>query len=451
MLRFRSSLVRAGGMVFSLALLVSACTSKGGTEAGSPSGATNPSTVAGGGIALDPSFGSGGEVTTSFSSGSDGISAIAVQPDGKIIVAGGANGSAEFALARYNPDGTLDTTFGDAGTVTTDLTGNNDYATAVAIQPDGKIVAAGVAHLAGSGSGGFGANPDFGLVRYNPDGTLDTTFGNGGQVTTSFTPAGDFVSGVAMQADGKIVAVGIAGDGAADPDFALARYNADGSLDATFGKGGEVTTDFDARDGASAVAIQADGKIIAAGTTFAAKSAGGDIGFGLARYDPDGSLDTTFGKGGTVVSDFTGGAACFGVAIQADGKIVASGGTDFSAQAMFSFARYQPNGTLDDTFGTHGLVTSDLPFSPSERFAIQPDGKIVAAGPSFTLVRFNPDGTPDTTFGTNGTVTTDFGSGSASTDSGAVAIQADGNVVVAGSASLSKTDSDFALVRYLAA
>lgn len=186
-----------------------------------------------------------------------------------------------------------------------------------------------------------------------------------------------------------------------------------------------------------------------AGTTFASKSAGGDTGFGVARYEADGSLDTTFGKGGKVVTDFTGGAACFGVVIQADGKIVASGGSGFSDQPTFSLARYQPNGTLDDTFGTHGLVTSDLPFSPSERFAIQPDGKIVAAGPSFTLVRFNPDGTPDMTFGTNGTVTTDFGPEFASTGAGAVAIQADGNILAAGSASLSKTDSDFALARYL--
>src|SRR6185312_12779398 len=174
--------------------------------------------------------------------------------------------------------GDLDGAFGTGGTVTTDFAGNGDEARAVAVQPDGKIVAAG---------GALGATVDFALVRYRPDGTLDATFGTGGKVTTDFGSA-EQAFAVAVQPDGKIV---VAGGGATG--FELARYNADGSLDGTFGAGGKVTTRFGLGlpfTRAHAIVLQPDGKIVVAGTATSATAPD----FGLARYNPNGSLDASF-------------------------------------------------------------------------------------------------------------------------------------------------------------
>ena len=415
--------------VFALVLLAAACTSESATRSQSSPGAATPSVATASQAAatgLDLSFGSGGEVTTSFTDQDDEVHAVAIQPDGKIVAAGSAGPDA-FALARYNADGTLDTQFGESGMVTTDFTDGQDVAFGVAIQADGKIVAAGAAGYA-----------SFALARYGTDGTLDPTFGDGGMVTTNFTNEGDFARDVAIQTDGKIVAAGPSSGGGA-ADFALARYDPDGTLDPTFGDGGMVTTNFGHRDDPWGITLQADGKIVAAG--YGAGS------FALARYDTDGTLDETFGTDGQVAGDI--GGAAFGVATQGDGGIVAMGTSD----SKFALARFDADGTLDPTFGKHGLLTSDLiPWEAGARIAIQQDGRIlsVAAGPNFTVVRFNPDGTPDSTFGTDGTTTIDFGPSFDSAYSTAVALQDDGNILAAGSASVSKTDSDFALARYLA-
>ena len=184
---------------------------------------------------------------------------MAIQADGKIVVVGTA-GRAKFALARYNSDGTLDASFGVNGKVMTDFTHGGRLAYGVAIQADGRIVVVGQ-----RGPTATEVRTKFALARYNSDGTLDATFGGDGKVMTGFTSGCDRANGVAIQADGKIVAVGTA---RADlrHKFALARYNSDGTLDATFGGDGKVMTDFTAGwDGASGVAIQADGRIVAAG------------------------------------------------------------------------------------------------------------------------------------------------------------------------------------------
>jgi uncharacterized delta-60 repeat protein/uncharacterized repeat protein (TIGR01451 family) len=384
---------------------------------------------------LDPSFGTGGEVTTDFG-GSDSAEAVAIQSDGKIVAVGGTFSfpSGDFALARYNADGSLDPSFGSGGKVTTDF-GGFDAASAAVIQPDGRIVAAGR-----SGSG------DFALARYNTDGSLDTTFGNGGKLTTDFGGF-DAAFGVALQADGKIVAAGQGGPGGG---FALARYNTDGSLDPSFGSGGEVTTHFTSGfEVVIAVAIQLDGKIVVTGQTFA----GGFQQFALARYNTDGSLDTSFASGGIVATNF-GFDSAFGgaLAIQPDGKIVAAGraGTDFL------LARYNGDGSLDATFGSGGIVTTDFGgtvFDAAFGVALQSNGKIVAAGgtfngfvgPSadFALARYNPDGSLDASFGSGGQVTTDFGGFDVARS---VALQADGKIVAAGTGG---AGSDFALARYL--
>ncbi|MFJ5549166.1 delta-60 repeat domain-containing protein [Streptomyces sp. NPDC093225] len=236
---------------------------------------------AGGRLDVDPGF--------------DAAHAVAVQSDGKIIAVGGGTyeppTATDFALARYTADGSPDATFGAGGKVTTDFGGGSEAAFAMALQADGKIIAAG-SRSTNEGGG------EFALARYTADGSLDTTFGAGGRVTTAF--GGDFAQAFAMrlQADGKIVAVGHSGT-FGSVDFALARYDTDGGLDAGFGAGGTVTTDIGgAFDSARAAALQADGKIIAAGY---GGSAGTDD-FALVRYDTDGAPDTTFGTDGRVLT-----------------------------------------------------------------------------------------------------------------------------------------------------
>ncbi len=334
---------------------------------------------------LDPSFGDAGVASTFFGASSLLAGGVVIQADGKIVIAGGKQlgNSFDFAVARFNTDGSPDTTFGTGGVVTTDFASDVDSASAVAIQADGKIVLAGIVTAIPSGSFGL----DFGLVRYNTDGTLDPTFGTGGLVRTDLSPLSrDHANAVAIQADGQIVAAGNAND-SGGTDIALVRYNTDGSLDETFGTGGVVSTDdFAPRSAiAHALAIQADGKIVAAGQV--------DTDFALVRYNTDGSLDTTFGTGGLVTTDFGFGIAdrAFAVAIQADGKIVTTG-TVFRAGGIadvFALARYNTDGSLDTTFGVAGLVTNDFALDSVLAFdvAIQADGKIVAAGRVFDGTR----------------------------------------------------------------
>jgi uncharacterized delta-60 repeat protein len=347
------------------------------------------------------------------------------------------------ASPAYAAPGDLDTSFGGDGKVITNFTRRFDAAAAVAIQADGKIVTAGGA--------GF-SNTKFALARYNTDGTLDTTFGGDGRVTTNFTAVEDSASGVAIEADGKIVAAG--GTAGRGGRFALARYNTDGTLDTTFGGGdGKVITNFTSEfDAAHAVAIQADGNVVAGG-----EAAGR---FALARYNTDGTLDTTFGGGdGKVTTNFTARYdAARGVAIQAEGKIVAAGGA--ANFQRFALARYNTDGTLDTSFGGDGKVTTN--FTAREDAAadvvVRPNGKIIATGGSgggegedvfntrFALARYNPDGDLDTSFGGDGKVTTNFTA--REDDASGVAVQANGKIVTAGRAGGLRGETKFALARY---
>lgn len=330
---------------------------------------------------LDASFGRGGKVTTAFAAGSSDMAlAVALQPDGKIIAAGQtSNGNSDFALARYNVDGTLDASFGANGTVTTDVLAlSSDAAFAVVVQADGKIVAAGQADV----DGGF----DFALARYNRDGTLDAAFGVGGKVLTPFDdePSGQDFSvaqafAVALQPDGKIVAAGQAFIESSF-DFALARFNTDGTRDVDFGTRGRATTNFaGGHDRARAVAIQPDGRIVAVGG--GATSTGFD--FALARYDGNGSLDPTFGGSGKVTTDFAGPSDfAFSAVAQPDGKIVAAGQSLIAGSSVFALARYTSTGTLDATFGFGGRMVTNFPGTNEVALsvALQRDGKVVAAG-----------------------------------------------------------------------
>ena len=229
-------------------------------------------------------------------------------------------------------DGDLDTTFDTDGKVTTAIGTSDDNGTAVAIQSDGKIVAAGLSLN--------GTSYDFALARYNTNGTLDTTFDTDGKVVTPFGSSIDIAYSVAIQADGKIVAAGSYNNGT-DNDFALARYNTNGSLDTTFDTDGKVVTSFGSGyDVAHSVAIQSDGKIVAAG----GYDNGTDWDFALARYNTNGSLDTTFDTDGKVVTPFgSGDDEAYGVAIQSNGKIVVAGDGQVDAKHRFAVARYLDN------------------------------------------------------------------------------------------------------------
>ena len=397
--------------------------------------------------ALDPSFGTGGTVTTNFAgASSDRAYALVRQPDGKLVAAGDTkNGSIEeFALARYNANGKLDPGFGSGGIVTTAIGSGDDFVDALTLQPDGKLIAAGETFN--------GPNGHFALVRYNPDGNPDPTFGSGGIVTTAFGPSDDEALGVAVQPDGKIVAAGSAYTGSRY-EFAVARYTADGKLDPSFGPGsnGKVTTPLGDSGGANALALQPDGKIVAAGAVPVASN----WDFALVRYNSDGSLDTSFNGTGEVTTPIGPSEdSAYTIVAQPDGKLVAAGYAASGASAEFALARYNPDGKLDPGFGSGGKVTTPLGTGSNKvcGLVLQPDGKIVAAGnsgsasdPDFGLVRYNPDGTLDLGFGSGGKITTAFGTGAEAAR--AVALQPDGKLVAAGYAS-NGSDPDFAIARY---
>jgi uncharacterized delta-60 repeat protein len=341
---------------------------------------------------LDQSFGTGGRVATDFFGMEDEAQAVAIQPDGKIVVAGRAAIAAvtggvldfDFALARYNHDGTLDAGFGSGGKVTTHFGDGRNIGQAVLLQPDGHIVVAG-------GAPGVNGASDFALARYSSSGVLDPSFGRGGLVLTDFLGDNDVARALALQSDGKLVAAGEAAGSKSvigtplGTDFALARYNANGTLDTTFGAGGKVITDFlGANDVASAVAFLGSGKIVVAGTV-SHLSLKSDI--ALARYSSDGSLDATFGTGGKSLSDFASDDGASALAVLQDGKLVTGGFTrPFGGQSDFEVAGFNADGSLDAAFGTGGRISTDFLGRDDAAFAlgIQNDGKIVAAGAATT-------------------------------------------------------------------
>jgi uncharacterized delta-60 repeat protein len=437
---------RSFGRVFAVAIMVLA--------------AWNPQAQAADGT-LDPTFGTGGKVKTDFHRRNDLAHGMALQPDGKIVVAGisfigiSAAGG-DFAVARYNTDGTLDSSFGVGGKVTTDF-GLTDQASSVVVQPDGKIIVAGGTYATFPAGGG-----QFALARYNSNGSIDTSFGVGGLVRTSFGSSGCFASALVLQSDGKIIAGGTNYiDLQTNSDFGLVRYNSDGSLDSSFGIGGEVSTEFDGLlDNVSAVLVQPNGKIIAVG---AASSAITSFDFALVRYLSNGTIDTTFGSGGKVRTDFGGSNIdmALAAALQPDGKIVAAGtNTDATgSRVTFAVARYNSNGTLDRTFDSTGRASVDFGSfgQAAEEVLIQSDGKIVTVGfPSgeegsdsdFLLARLNTNGSLDTSFGVGGKVRTSFGNLNGGAN--AAVLQADGKIVAAGfQATSTQKGVDIAMARYL--
>ena len=390
---------------------------------------------------LDTTFDTDGKVTTQIGSSRSEALAIAVQPDGKFVASGYSigNGNTDFALARYNANGSLDSTFGGTfggtGKVTTDIDNTDNVSLALAIQlADNKLVAAGCSFNS--------TDDDFALVRYKTDGTLDDTFGTNGVVKTNFNNSTDCIDAVAVQTDGKIVAAGYVFNGSYF-HFAIARYHSNGTLDDTFGTGGKVITEMTAFDDlARAIALQSDGKIIVAG------EANADL--AVARYNSDGSLDTSFDGDGKVVTSINLFDSAYDVVIQADGKIVAAGETGNGTNSDFAVVRYETNGALDSLFDSDGIVTTAIGGSDeiASSLSIQAGGKIIVGGFSsngtnddFAVARYEPSGALDSSFGTGGKVTTDFGGGSFDYIS-ALAIQS-GKLIAVGSA-----NSNFAVAAY---
>jgi uncharacterized delta-60 repeat protein len=387
---------------------------------------------------LDTGFGTGGSVFTAPGT-NNAAAGVAVQGDGKLVTAGWTQvgGVFEFAVERHNADGSADTSFGTAGTVLTTI-GTGAAASKVALQSDGKLVVVGTATS--------GTN-QFAVARYNANGTLDGGFGTGGIATT---PVGtsDSANAVVVQPDGKIVVAGRAT--VTNHVVALARYNSDGTLDGGFGTGGKLTTVLGTDDGAYALVLQPDDKLVAAGIA----KVGGVDKIALARYGSDGTPDSGFGTGGTVTTAVGTGVGAFALVRQPDGKLVAAGSAN-SGTVQFALVRYNDDGSVDSGFGTSGTVLTALSDSDLGLGLVrQPDGKLVVDGMSyetatttqkFGLARYNTDGSLDTGFGSGGKVVSALGA----SDSAAygLALQTDGSFVAAGMGFVGAT-RNMALVRY---
>ncbi len=407
---------------------------------------------------LDTSFDTDGKLTTTIGTGTDEINTLLLQPDDKIVVGGFSfvGTSPAFALARYTANGSLDTTFHTDGKLSTLIGGGADEINAVALQADNKIIAAGFT---------FGTNnirnKDFALTRYNSDGTLDTTFGNNGKVTTAIGSTAsnghDIINDISIQSvDEKIVAAGSYRNGSNGDDFVLARYTVNGTLDTSFGTGGLVKTTINTNDETiNALVLQPDGKIVAAGTSFTTGTAPNHHDFTLARYNTNGTLDTSFGASGIQKTPIDNGSFAEAVVLQSDGKIVVAGSSESNTGFDFALARYNLDGTIDTSFGIDGIVRT--PVSTGHDFAnaikIQSDGMIVVSGTSFSgaspeqfaVVRYNSDGSLDSSFGTGGMVTTAIANGA---QPFALVIQ-DGKIVLGGFSISILNNRDFTLVRYL--
>jgi uncharacterized delta-60 repeat protein len=426
--------------------------------------------------ALDATFGTEGRVVVDLGGElfqDEAATDLAEQADGRVVVAGtaGPDFAQDVVVARFDAAGRLDPTFGDGGRVRTDLGGDSfdvDSASAVAVQRDGRIVVAGGGYLDESTQG-------VGLVRYHRDGTLDAGFGGDGTVVTDLGPDVDHASDLAVQRDGKLVVAGYTAT-AAGLVFLVARYLPDGSRDPGFGAGGVVTTNIAAGpDLALGLAVQRDGRLVAVGVADAGSVAGDRGDFALVRYLPDGSIDTGFGFGGRVLTDFAGADDdARAVAVTADGRLAVAGSTEPEwSRRDVAVARYRRDGTLDTRFGTGGRVTTGFAEAPglendyAEDLVVQRDGKVVVAGVAnddedrwcacegssgdFGLVRYRRDGSLDPAFGAGGRVTTDAGGGSEHAT--ALVPTRGATVVAAGVAGADPVPSenvtrDFVLARY---
>jgi uncharacterized delta-60 repeat protein len=390
---------------------------------------------------LDPTFGGGAPVVTHVSDLGATFTDVVVQADGKILAAGTTaygQATADFLLVRYHANGTIDDGFGVNGVVVTNLgAAAQEQSAGVAVAANGMI------YLAGTASSGVGG-AQFALLRYLGNGQLDTSFGAGGVVFAAMDPAGvDRVASgtksqcadMVMQSDGKLLLAGSYVNGNAA--FAVARFNADGSLDTTFASGGKIVVDLGAGDDyAKSVAIAPDLGIVMGGMS----QQGGSLAAALVRVTYTGKLDTAFGTGGASVAT-TGGwnQQVEAIAIQPNGKIVTAG---VGASEGMAVMRFDSGGAVDTTFGYGGVSTVNVKGTGYDdrgyAVALQPDGRIVVAGIGTSAVavgRLGYDGAEDRTFnGGWGYITLPLAPNTSGVAgrAHAMAFQPDGNIVVAG-------------------
>jgi uncharacterized delta-60 repeat protein len=379
---------------------------------------------------LDTGFAGDGKKTISFG-GTDSANVVLVQPNGRIVVAGGGALPTAFCVARVRSNGLLDTTFGSGGKRTIRFGGEQEGAFGAALQPDGKIVLVG--------------DSDFrvAVARLKPNGTLDNTFSGDGRRTFSWGPIGR-ATDVLVLPNGKLLVGGFSGPETGNVQ--VARLNANGTLDTTFGSGGIATADFGGDDFGLAMARQANGRILIAGLsrpTQIGATTGGAI---VARLRANGALDPDFDGDGRLMFGTGSVSAVF---VQPDRRIVVAGNANGSQ--MMTVTRLRPNGSPDTTFDGDGTATIDFGSlaDAGNDAVLQPDGKIVVAGYTqavnspTAVARLNANGSPDTTFGAAGKVTINFG---AAMFGNAVALQSNGRIVVAGQ----RTGNDvFAIARLL--
>jgi uncharacterized delta-60 repeat protein len=426
---------------------------------------------------LDTTFGTGGVVTTPWANYSGGANSVAVDDQGRILALAqtgipGTNGRVtdyDFGVGRYNPDGSLDTTFDGDGFAITKFSTASDTPTSIEVAPDGKIVAAG-------GTPGPANNGDIAVARFNDDGSPDTSFDGDGMVTVGLTgrtstggvvPTKETAVGLAVQSDGAILLSGQNTSGAGVTfvgETFLLRLDPAGTLDSGFGDNGKVVS-ADLDEGAGVAVSPDDGAIFLGGVM--TTPLGGFEDFAASRYDSAGNLDTSYGNSGVAVADFIGSgfSQAAGAAVQADGKIVVGGLTIVSNANLrdLAFARYNPNGSLDPSFGNGGLVQVDLgtPGVNTERvsaLAIDAGGRIVFAGnitdpdtqkDKILVGRLNPDGSLDSSFASGGVLIVGaFGGNATSNDTARdVLVQADGRIVVVGDYSPAAGNREFAALR----
>lgn len=396
---------------------------------------------------LDLTFDSDGKVTTHAASKEAEAQSMVLQKDGKIIVAG-YRGAPEndIVLVRYNENGSLDKSFDTDGIVTTAISGSNLRAYSVALQKDGKILAA--------GSSSIGVTEVMILVRYNVNGSLDTSFNHSGILTSAIGAVFTEVYAIAIQKDGKIVMTGAVSNDAVDFNIAVIRFNSDGTLDNTFDVDGIVVTDLGSLyDFANTLVIQGDGKIVVTAYSKTQATRGLMV---VVRYSSDGSLDNTFDQDGKLYTIIVNSSArANSIVLQSDQKLVLGAATDNGNGLGYVLARYNTDGSVDTTFDTDGYVFSSSFGSFIElayTVALQSDEKILvtgyrsdASGQNFMIKRYHKDGSIDDSFGQEGKVITDFGN--ADDEAKAIALQSDDKIIVAG-ISFKAGITDFAIARY---
>jgi uncharacterized delta-60 repeat protein len=410
-------------------------------------------------ITLDGTFGIGGKKIESMVAGDDIIISTKLQSNGKIVVAGSLTYSpnGNIILSRFNIDGSLDNSFGINGKILTSLINEVPFNSSLKIQSDDKILI--TASLFNSSS-----NFDFATSRYNSNGSIDTSFGINGTVTTDLgNLTSDFANAIEIQSDNKIVVSGTTMINF-QSDFAVVRYLPNGILDTTFGNNGTFTCNIGSfnttptsNESSRCIKFSSDGKIYIGGSTNAQEILSDAYNFAIIRLNNNGSLDNSFGVGGKVITDFSRNENFFKLDLTNDNKLIVSGSSQTYQQQQpasnkTAIAKYQENGDLDISFGINGKLLLDVDGIIYD-FIIQPDNKILGCGYifnnstilDFLLIKLKSDGGIDTDFNSIGYIRTDFNMDLDGANS--LVIQTDGKIICGG-ASKNNTKYDFSLCRY---